>query len=199
MYMNVFTVFFCLTSLYDMNSFFLGNVYRKRSEYQKFFTREADVKNRFSIKPNNLVIDDKILQNDEDENNNNNKTKASNGPNNYLNPRSKYAQFIQRKYHKKRLDGCDHRWKINEPEYFKYGDEIENHAKNQKKLSILRTLENTHVYKITKLQLIQNWPVFFTSNKKALYRGFEEFEPNLNTEPSLYKRNDTELFDENRR
>jgi hypothetical protein len=42
---------------------------------------------------------------------------------------------------------------------------------------MIKTLENTHVSKITKLSLIRDHPEFFVTNdpKKALYKGFEEF------------------------
>ena len=42
---------------------------------------------------------------------------------------------------------------------------------------MIKTLENIHVSKITKLSLIRDHPEFFVTNdpKKALYKGFEEF------------------------
>jgi len=42
---------------------------------------------------------------------------------------------------------------------------------------MIKTLENIHVSKITKLSLIRDNPEFFVTNnpKKALYKGFEEF------------------------
>jgi len=167
MYMNVLSVFFCMGSMYDVITSLSCN---KRGESI-----------RFRVKPANLVIDRDVFQNSENENT---KNKPNGEANDYLNPISEYAQFFQRKRNKHLSDGIDHRWqnittaRSRETETF---DEINTYVENQRKLAMLRTLENTHVSEISKLRLIQSWPELFPTKKEALYAGFEEFMGENNT------------------
>ena len=175
MYMNVFSVFFCFLTLRKLHvsSFF----------YKKYC--------RTSIaNPLQLVIDRNIFQNSDHGSDPDAKNQKPNEEhvNEFLNPTSEYANFIQNSRNKHVLDGCDHTWQKKSEAY--ENEEIHQLAENHKKLSIVKTLENVNVSEITKLSLIHDYPEMFHGSKydgsgstisslddrrRALYIGFEEF------------------------